>query len=107
MAQFTVTPQALLSAASQCTNTAGYIQQNIQQVTTYVDTLIADGYKGPCATQLGNLASNWGVDANNLVTLLNDIASNLTTNANNYGGSESQNTTNLVKITTNLPSGNF
>jgi len=108
MTTFTVTPADLTNAANQCTTTAGYIQSNIQQVTSYVDELISDGYQGPCANQLANvLAPNWSADATNLATLLLDIASNLKTNANNYSGSEDQNTSNLVSVASTLPSGNF
>jgi WXG100 family type VII secretion target len=107
MTQFQVTPQELLNAATYCTNTNTEIQSQVQNVLTFIDSLIASGYKGPCANQLVAVAESWYTDASNLNTVLNEIASNLTTNANNYSGNEGQNTTNLIGVGTTLPGGNF
>ena len=107
MTQFIVTPQELTNAATFCTNTNAQIQSQVQQVVTFIDSLISSGYAGPAANQLVNLAEQWNRDAAALNGVLLNIASNLQSNANNYSGSEGQNTMNLVGVGSTLPSGNF
>jgi WXG100 family type VII secretion target len=107
MTQFTVTPQELLNAATYCTNSNSQIQVQVQRVVTYIDSLMASGYSGPCATQLSAVAEQWSVDASNLNNVLIDIASTLTTSANNYSGNEGDNTRNFIGVGSALPAGNF
>jgi WXG100 family type VII secretion target len=107
MTTFKVMTMELQQAAADCTNTNTEIQAQVQNVLTFVDSLIASGYQGPCANQLVGVAESWYSDASNLNTVLTEIASNLMTSANNYNGNESQNTTNLSRVGTTLPSGRF
>jgi WXG100 family type VII secretion target len=105
---FTVTPQDLLNAATNITNANETLQGQIQQVETLVNGLIDSGYKGPCANQLVSVAGEWNRDAVNLNTALSEIAGNLTNSANNYSGTENQNTINISSAGDPLLSpGNF
>jgi WXG100 family type VII secretion target len=105
---FTVTPQELMTAASNIKNANSTLQGQIQQVQTLVNGLIDSGYQGPCANQLVSVSSEWNTDAVNLNTALLEIAANLTTSANNYSGTEGQNTNNLSAVGDPLLSaGNF
>jgi WXG100 family type VII secretion target len=106
MTQFTVTPQELVTAAKTCQNTNGEIQTQVQQVVNFVNSLVDSGYQGPCASQLVNVSNQWRADATNLNAVLNEIAGNLITNANNYSGGESQNMNNVIAVGTTMP-GNF
>jgi uncharacterized protein YukE len=107
MAQYCVTPSVLTKAANLCTTTSENIQSHIQQVQSFIDELFASGYMGPCASQLGILKADWGTDATNLTRLLPEIASNLMKSAGNYGGSETENTSNLIRAGSTLLPGNF
>jgi WXG100 family type VII secretion target len=107
MTQFTVTPQELLNAATNCTNSNAQIQTQVQQVLTFIDSLMASGYSGPCASQLSTVSEQWHTDASALNNVLTEIAANLTTSANNYSSNEGQNATNLVGVGSSLPAGNF
>jgi len=92
---FTVTPQDLLNAANNCLNCNQTLQEQIQQVLNDINSLIESGYQGPCANQLSSTMTSWGTDATNLNTVLTEIAANLVTSANNYSGTEAQNTINI------------
>jgi WXG100 family type VII secretion target len=105
---FTVTPQDLQTAATNCLTANQTLQEQIAQVQTLINGLIDSGYQGPCASQLVSVASSWNTDAVNLNTALSDIAANLTTSANNYSGTENQNTINVSSVGDALLSpGNF
>jgi len=107
MTQFTVTPQELLNAATYCTNANAQIQGQVQQVLSYIDSLIASGYKGPAANQLVTTSQQWHADATALNNVLIEIASVLQNNASNYSGGEGQNAINLFSVGSALPAGNF
>ncbi len=97
----------LNNAATYTTNTNGQIQGQVQSVLTFINSLRDSGYTGSCASQLSAVADQWYTDAQNLNNVLTEIAGNLRTNANNYAGGESTNTTNVTAVGATLPGGSF
>jgi WXG100 family type VII secretion target len=95
--KFDVTPDDLLRAAAQCQSTNQQIQGQIGQIERYIQGLMG-AYQGPAATQLMQTAMRWAVDALALNLVLDKIATNLRTNAHNYGHGENTNVVNLARI---------
>jgi WXG100 family type VII secretion target len=104
--QFTVTGVNLTIAATQCLVVNDDIQTKVVQITNYIHSFEAS-YSGPTATILQGVIDKWQTDANNLSTVLKEIASNLNRNARNYEDNETQNLSNVTAIGASLPAGNF
>ena len=89
--QFQVTAAELNAASSNCLSANEVIQEQIGAMRAYVTNLMGS-YQGPAALALQNLSEQWGGDALALSNVLTTIATNLSSNANNYVANEDTNT---------------
>ncbi|QFG21559.1 WXG100 family type VII secretion target [Actinomadura sp. WMMB 499] len=101
---YRVTPEYLASAATDTTNTAARISEELAQIKTYVYSLEAS-WGGMAHDRFVALMAEYDILAKMLNDALTGIASGLQGNYVNYKESEQQNLTNLNNIEAGMPGG--
>ena len=97
-----VTAADLRIASNHCTTTNGNVQSWVGQLRTYLAD-VATRNHGPTADALNALSEEWGIAAEKLRVLLEEIARNLNKAADNYEHHESVNYQNIIRVQHNLP----
>ncbi|MBE1533987.1 WXG100 family type VII secretion target [Actinomadura algeriensis] len=101
---YKVTPEYLASAATDTTNTAARISDELAQIKAYVYSLEAS-WGGMAHDRFVALMAEYDVLAKMLNDALTGIAAGLQGNYVNYKESEQQNITNLGNIEAGMPGG--
>jgi WXG100 family type VII secretion target len=108
--QFKVTPDALMQASADCSNTNVEIQTQLQALKAYVVSL-EPAWQGSAAIAFNELMIDFDVNANLLNTALSDMSNALVVNAQNYSDSDGTNAKNMLVINGELggsvPPANF
>ncbi|MDN3354931.1 WXG100 family type VII secretion target [Actinomadura sp. DC4] len=103
---YRVTPEYLAGAASDTTNTATEIADQLAALKTYVTSLEAS-WQGVAHNRFVALMAEYDILARMLNDALTGIAGGLHGNYVNYKQSEEQNLSNLAKIEAGMPSANL
>jgi len=100
--QFKVTPESLLTGASDCTTTNSEIQTQLSALASYVQGLESE-WMGTASNAFQLLMIEFRYNADLLNDALQEMAQALTQSAGNYSNSDSVNTKNLSSISGMMP----
>lgn len=106
MSNLQVTPEYVSSAATNCTNTAGNIDQALATLKGYVLNL-QGVWHGVASQTFGNLMTDYDIYGRMLHDALVDIGSGLQGNFVNYEQTETANINSLVAVNGSIPGANL